>query len=217
MRRVVVAVDGPSGSGKSTVAHQLADRLSVPHVDTGAYYRALTWAVLRHGVNTADAAACAELAQRVAITRASGRTYVNGEDVEDAIRGREATAAVSVVSAHPAVRRLLVARQRAAVGQTGAVVEGRDAGTVVVPEADLKVWLTASPHLRAARRAAQLGEEDADVIAATADELARRDDADAQQMARAADAAIVDTTGRDVAEVVAELAGRALSAAGASP
>lgn len=217
MRRVVVAVDGPSGSGKSTVAHQLADRLSVPHVDTGAYYRALTWAVLRHGVNTADAAACAELAQRVAITRASGRTYVNGEDVEDAIRGRDATAAVSVVSAHPAVRRLLVARQRAAVGQTGAVVEGRDAGTVVVPEADLKVWLTASPHLRAARRAAQLGEEDADVIAATADELARRDDADAQQMARAADAAIVDTTGRDVAEVVAELAGRALSAAGASP
>jgi cytidylate kinase len=214
---VVVAVDGPSGSGKSTVAHQLADRLSVPHVDTGAYYRALTWAVLRHGVNTADAAACAELAQRVAITRASGRTYVNGEDVEDAIRGRDATAAVSVVSAHPAVRRLLVARQRAAVGQTGAVVEGRDAGTVVVPEADLKVWLTASPHLRAARRAAQLGEEDADVIAATADELARRDDADAQQMARAADAAIVDTTGRDVAEVVAELAGRALSAAGASP
>jgi len=217
VRRVVVAVDGPSGSGKSTVAHQLADRLSVPHVDTGAYYRALTWAVLRHGVNTADAAACAELAQRVAITRASGRTYVNGEDVEDAIRGRDATAAVSVVSAHPAVRRLLVARQRAAVGQTGAVVEGRDAGTVVVPEADLKVWLTASPHLRAARRAAQLGEEDADVIAATADELARRDDADAQQMARAADAAIVDTTGRDVAEVVAELAGRALSAAGASP
>jgi cytidylate kinase len=214
---VVVAVDGPSGSGKSTVAHQLADRLSVPHVDTGAYYRALTWAVLRHGVNTADAVACAELAQRVAITRASGRTYVNGEDVEDAIRGRDATAAVSVVSAHPAVRRLLVARQRAAVGQTGAVVEGRDAGTVVVPEADLKVWLTASPHLRAARRAAQLGEEDADVIAATADELARRDDADAQQMARAADAAIVDTTGRDVAEVVAELAGRALSAAGASP
>jgi len=217
VRRVVVAVDGPSGSGKSTVAHQLADRLSVPHVDTGAYYRALTWAVLRHGVNTADAVACAELAQRVAITRASGRTYVNGEDVEDAIRGRDATAAVSVVSAHPAVRRLLVARQRAAVGQTGAVVEGRDAGTVVVPEADLKVWLTASPHLRAARRAAQLGEEDADVIAATADELARRDDADAQQMARAADAAIVDTTGRDVAEVVAELAGRALSAAGASP
>jgi cytidylate kinase len=214
---VVVAVDGPSGSGKSTVAHQLADRLSVPHVDTGAYYRALTWAVLRHGVNTADATACAELAQRVAITRASGRTYVNGEDVEDAIRGRDATAAVSVVSAHPAVRRLLVARQRAAVGQTGAVVEGRDAGTVVVPEADLKVWLTASPHLRAARRAAQLGEEDADVIAATADELARRDDADAQQMARAVDAAIVDTTGRDVAEVVAELAGRALSAAGASP
>lgn len=217
MRRVVVAVDGPSGSGKSTVAHQLADRLSVPHVDTGAYYRALTWAVLRHGVNTADAAACAELAQRVAITRVSGRTYVNGEDVEDAIRGRDATAAVSVVSAHPAVRRLLVAHQRAAVGQTGAVVEGRDAGTVVVPEADLKVWLTASPHLRAARRAAQLGAEDADVIAATADELARRDDADAQQMARAADAAIVDTTHRDVAEVVAELAGRALSAAGASP
>lgn len=216
MRRVVVAVDGPSGSGKSTVARQLAQRLAVPHVDTGAYYRALTLAVLRAGLDPGDAAGCAALAERVSITRCDGRTALDDEDVEDAIRGPEVTAAVSVVSAHPAVRRLLVARQRDAIGAAGAVVEGRDAGTVIVPDAELKVWLTASPDMRAARRAAQLGEDDPGVVASIAADLARRDDADAQQMARAVEAHVVDTTGRDVAEVVDELARRALTAAGVS-
>lgn len=216
MRRVVVAVDGPSGSGKSTVARQLAQRLAVPHVDTGAYYRALTLVALRAGLDPGDAAGCAALAERVTITRCHGRTVVDGEDVEDAIRGPEVTAAVSVVSAHPAVRRLLVARQRDAIGPAGAVVEGRDAGTVVVPDAELKVWLTASPDMRATRRAAQLGEDDPDVVASIAADLARRDDADAQQMARAVEARVVDTTDRDVVEVVDELARRALTAAGAS-
>lgn len=207
-RPVVVAVDGPGGSGKSTVAQGLARRLNVPHVDTGAYYRAVTLMVLRADIDPADADACAAIADQTAITRCGGRTYVGGEDVEDAIRGPKVTAAVSAVSAHPLVRERLVAQQRAAIGPAGAVVEGRDAGTVVVPDADLKVWLTASPQMRAARRAGQLGDEDPEVIAATASELARRDDADAQQMARAPDAVVVDTTGREVGDIVTELAER---------
>lgn len=208
MSRVVVAVDGPGGSGKSTVARELARRLNVVHVDTGAYYRALTLMVLRAGVDPADADACAALAEQAAITRRDGRTYFDGEDVEDEIRGPRVTAWVSTVAAHPRVREQLVAHQRAAIGASGAVVEGRDAGTVVVPDAHFKVWLTASPQMRAVRRAGQLGEEDPQVVDAIADDLARRDDADAQQMARATDAEMVDTTNRDVAEIVAELAER---------
>lgn len=213
MRRVVVAVDGPSGSGKSTIARALARRLDVPHVDTGAYYRAVTLEVLRRRADPDDAAACAAVAEQIAVRHADGRTHLDGEDVEDAIRGPDVTAAVSAVSAHPVVRERLVARQRAAVGSAGAVVEGRDAGTVVVPDADLKVWLTASPEMRAVRRAAQLGEGDPERIAAIAADLARRDDADAGQMAPAVDAEMVDTTGRDVDEVVAELAARAAEVA----
>lgn len=214
MTPLVVAVDGPSGSGKSTVARALADRLGLRHVDTGAFYRALTLAVLRAGVDPADPTGCAAVADRVAISAAGGRARLDGEDVETAIRGAEVTAAVSAVSAHPGVRERLVARQRAAVGPDGAVVEGRDAGTVVVPDAALKVWLTAAAEARASRRAAQLGEHDPAAVAAIATELARRDDADAAQMARAGDAHVVDTTGRDVDAVVAELAELAVAVAG---
>lgn len=212
MSRVVVAVDGPGGSGKSTVARELARRLDVAHVDTGAYYRAVTLLVLRAGVDPADAEACAAIAAQAAITRHEGRTFVDGEDVEDAIRGADVTAVVSAVSVHPPVRERLVARQRADIGPSGAVVEGRDAGTVVVPDAQLKVWLTASPQMRAVRRAGQLGEDTPEVIDAIADDLARRDDADADQMARATDAEVVDTTGREVAEIVDELAERVMAA-----
>lgn len=213
MSRMVVAVDGPGGSGKSTVAQELARRLRVVHVDTGAYYRAVTLMVLRAGADPADAAACAALAEQAAITRWAGRTYVDGEDVEDAIRGPRVTAWVSTVAAHPQVRDRLVAQQRAAIGSSGAVVEGRDAGTVVVPDAHFKVWLTASPQMRAVRRAGQLGEHDPEVIDAIAGDLARRDDADAEQMARAVDAEVVDTTDREVADIVSELAERIGAAA----
>lgn len=212
MSRVVVAVDGPGGSGKSTVARELARRLDVPHVDTGAYYRAVTLLVLRADVDPADAEACAAIAAQAAITRHEGRTFVDGEDVEDAIRGPDVTAAVSAVSVHPPVREQLVARQRADIGPSGAVVEGRDAGTVVVPDAHLKVWLTASPQMRAVRRAGQLGEDAPEVIEAIADDLARRDDADAHQMARATDAEVIDTTGREVVEIVDALAERVMAA-----
>lgn len=203
---LVVAIDGPAGSGKSTIAARLAQRLALPHVDTGAFYRAATLAVLRAGVDPADAVECADVVRRARISRSGGRTLLDGEDVEAAIRGPEVTAAVSAVSAHPAVRAAMVVLQRAQVGTAGGVVEGRDAGTVVVPQAALKVWLTASPRERALRRAAQTGTPDGPAVAGHERDIARRDAEDAGQMVPAGDAVHLDTTGRAVDDIVAELA-----------
>lgn len=203
---LLIAIDGPAGSGKSTIAARLAERLALPHVDTGAYYRAATLAALRAGAAPGDAAACVEAVSRSSIRREAGRTLLDGEDVEVSIRGAEVTAAVSTVSAHPEVRAALADLQRAEVGPAGGVVEGRDAGTVVVPHAALKVWLTASAHERAVRRAAQVGAVDETAVAAHERDIARRDAQDARQMAPAPDAVHVDTTGRSVADVVEEVA-----------
>ena len=204
----VVAIDGPAGSGKSTIAAALAQRLNLPHVDTGAYYRAATLVVLRAGVAVDDPEAMLAAIRGVTITRDGGRALVDGEDVESDIRGAGVTATVSSVSRHPSIRGYLVELQRRDVGSAGAVVEGRDAGTVVVPDADLKVWLTATPQERARRRAAQLGQTDPAAIAAHAADIERRDQADAAQMRRAPDAAVVDTTGRTIEEIVDDLAAR---------
>lgn len=209
---LVVAIDGPAGAGKSTIAAALAERLGLAHVDTGAFYRAATLLVLRAGVDVADAAACADVVAAASIDRRAGRTYLDGEDVEDAIRGPAVTAAVSQVSGHPGVRAALVGLQRAQIDDGGAVVEGRDAGTVVVPDATLKVWLTASPVERATRRAGQLGTTEPDDVAVHAADIARRDAADADRMIRAADAVVVDTTGRDVPAIVDELVALAAAA-----
>ena len=202
----VVTIDGPAGAGKSTIASALAERLGVPHVDTGAFYRAATLAVLRAGVDPEDADASLRIVVAASFERRDGRTLLDGEDVEHEIRGRAVTRAVSAVARHPEVRRALLEAQRAGIGEAGAVVEGRDAGTVVAPDADLKVWLTASPKVRAARRAEQLGETGHEAVGACADDLARRDQLDAGQMARAADAIVIDTTDRPVDDVVAEIA-----------
>ena len=198
----VIAIDGPAGAGKSTVARALARHLGVPHVDTGAYYRAATLAVLRAGVDPSDEAATVAVVRTLDIRRRDDRTLLNGDDVEAEIRDTTVTVNVSAVSAHQSVRAVLLDLQRRDVGSQGAVVEGRDAGTVVVPAADLKVWLTAAPQVRAARRAAQRGESGDEVIAAHVADITRRDAMDAAQMARAADVVEVDTTDRTIEQVV---------------
>lgn len=208
----VVAIDGPAGSGKSTIAAALAESLGLPHVDTGAYYRAATLAVLRADASPDDVGAVVETVRGADITRRDCRTFLGGEDVEEEIRGAAVTAAVSSVSRHEPVREILVALQRAEVDARGAVVEGRDAGTVVVPDADLKIWLTASPNERARRRAAQLGQSSKADIAEHEADIARRDQSDARQMERAGDAVVVDTTGLTISEIVEDLAGRLTAA-----
>jgi cytidylate kinase len=206
----VVAVDGPSGSGKSTVSRRLAESLGARYLDTGAMYRAVTWAVLRDGIDPADPEAVAKVASVIElhITTDPIRPHVcvDGADVNRAIREQDVTAAVSAVSAVPAVRSLLVAEQRSIIAGAGdIVVEGRDIGTVVAPDAALKVYLTASAHERARRRSS---ENDADV-AATAADLDRRDHLDSSRAAdplrRADDAVVLDTTALGIDEAVAQL------------
>jgi cytidylate kinase len=203
----VIAIDGPAGSGKSTVAAALARRLDVPHVDTGAYYRAATLVALRAGADPRSAAAVLAALDGVRIERRHGRTLVDGSDVEQAVRSDEVTAQVSAVASHPAVRRRLVVLQRAAATEAGAVVEGRDAATVIVPEAQLKVWLTAPPAVRAARRAAQQGCVDAAVVDRVTTQLLARDDADSDNTFLAADAVVIDTADLTIDGVVERVIG----------
>ena len=205
-----VAIDGPAGAGKSTLAQALADRLGLERLDTGAMYRSVAWAALRRGIDPADVAAVAALARALAI-EVDARVLVDGEDATAGIRSAEVDAAVSVVAANPAVRAELVTRQRAWVAtRAGGVVEGRDIGTVVLPDADVKVYLTAVPDERARRRAAERGEGAlADVAAA----LARRDRLDSSRQASplppptavADDAIVVDSTGKAAADVLEEV------------
>jgi len=211
----VVAVDGPAGSGKSTVSQAVATALGLAVLDTGAMYRVVTLAALEAGVDLDDGAALGDLARTAAVR-------LDGRDVRDAIRGPEVTAAVSRVSAHPAVREVLVARQREwATTRGGGVVEGRDIGTVVFPDAPLKIYLTADEVERARRRQRDetAADRTADVRTVAAD-LARRDRMDATRAASpltaAADAVVVDTTAMTREEVVAhvvELAHRHLGPA----
>jgi CMP/dCMP kinase len=209
---VVVAVDGPSGSGKSTVSRRLAQALGARYLDTGAMYRAVTWAVLQAGVDPRDTETVTKIASAIALTvgcdPADPHVAVDGAGVDDVIRGPQVTAAVSAVAAVPAVRQVLVAQQReiiAAARSAGIVIEGRDIGTVVAPEADLKVFLTASAHERARRRSA----EQAADLDATAADLRRRDHIDstraADPLAQAPDAVVLDSTEIAIDDVVARL------------
>lgn len=164
MRKAVIAIDGPSGSGKSSVAKGVARELGLDYLDTGAIYRAMTWWMVSHGIDVEDPGAVAELATVPVIESTTDPDapgiFLDGRDVADPIRGPEVTAAVSLVSAVPEVRDHLLALQRGAVEQSaargqGIVVEGRDIGSVVLPNADVKVFLTAHPSVRAQRRSAQ--------------------------------------------------------------
>ncbi|MEN3361812.1 MAG: CMP/dCMP kinase [Mycobacteriales bacterium] len=210
--RDVVALDGPSGTGKSTVAKALAVELGLRYLNTGAMYRAVAWAVLRAAIDPADAARVGRLAGRVRIDISTDphdqRVTVDGEAVGEEIRSAEVTVAVSPVSATPEVRRLLVAQQRELIGAGGIVVEGRDIGTVVAPEAPLKVYLTASHDTRAERRARQDGAAP-EQLGATSDALRRRDAYDSGRtvapLRPADDAVHVDTTMLAVYDVVKRL------------
>jgi cytidylate kinase len=208
---VVVAIDGPAGSGKSTVARRVAERAGLRYLDTGATYRAVTLALLRRGIDPNDQEAVADAAKAVDLTlelppgsAGVARVLLDGSEPGPALRNPEVNATVSAVAAVPAVRELLVGLQRSLVGVGGIVVEGRDIGTVVWPDAEVKVFLTASEHERARRRG-----DDTEGGGETAATLARRDALDSGRAAsptRAADdALVIDSTTRSIDQVVTQL------------
>ena len=205
----VIAIDGPSGSGKSTVARALAARLGLDYLDTGAMYRGVAFAALRRGIDPTETEPVARLVRDVELSVGPDRVLVDGVDATIEIRGPEVTRAVSDVAANPSVRRELVRRQREWIeAHGGGVVEGRDIGTVVWPDADLKAYLTARLDVRAGRRHQEVVDLDYEAVAA---DMARRDTVDAGRevdpLARADDAVVVDTSDRPVDDVVEELLG----------
>jgi CMP/dCMP kinase len=218
---LVIAVDGPAGSGKSSVCRGVAAKLGMRYLDTGAMYRAMTVAVLAAGVDVADEAAVEAVAEHTSITCGTDpgapEVCLDGRDVAESIRGSEVTAAVSAVSTVPGVRRRLVEIQRSQVqaardAEVGIVVEGRDIGTVVVPEADLKIFLVADPAVRAQRRALENGSgklPEPASVAVTHEEILKRDAYDAGReispLAQADDARVVDTTNFTLNEVIEQV------------
>ncbi|MDH2392863.1 MULTISPECIES: (d)CMP kinase [Streptomyces] len=206
---VIVAIDGPSGTGKSSTSKAVAAALGLSYLDTGAQYRAITWWMLGNGVDVDDPAAVATAAAKPVIVSgtdpAAPTITVDGVDASGPIRTQEVTAGVSAVSAVPEVRTIITELQRsiAASAEKGIVVEGRDIGTTVLPDADLKIFLTASPEARAARRSGELKGVDA---ATTREALIKRDTADsnrkASPLAKAADAVEVDTTELTLPQVI---------------
>ena len=207
-KRLIVAIDGPSGAGKGTVARAVAARLGYRHVDTGAMYRAVAWRALHDGVAVTDEAAVAAIGERATFDLEHGRIAIDGHDVAAAIRTPEIDTAAAAVARHPAVRRVLVARQRALGEHGGVVMEGRDIGTVVFPDADLKIYLDASPEERARRRATDPAHaaSKSTILTEVATALAERDRSDstraASPLAVAADAVVIDTTGVEIADVI---------------
>ena len=210
---LVIAIDGPSGSGKSSTSRGVADRLGLDYLDTGAMYRAMTWALLRQGVDLADADAVAKASESVTLVSGTDpldpTIHVDGTDVAEPIRTDEVTGSVSLVAAVPHVRELLVDLQRQVIaGSDGIVVEGRDIGSVVAPDARVKIYLVADPAARAARRAAENGGADA---AATEAALAARDRIDstraASPLVQSEGSVVVDGTHLTLDEVIDTIVG----------
>jgi cytidylate kinase len=203
---MVIAIDGPAGAGKSTVARALAAKLGFTYLDSGAMYRCVALAALRRGADLDDAGALIRFAGSIVISLEGERVELDGEDVSAAIREPEVTEASSRVSVHPGVREAMVARQRELIAAGRYVAEGRDIGTVVSPEAPLKVFLTASAEERARRRAAQLGEDPETVLAAQRERDRRDQTREHSALRAAADAVEIDTTGFSQDEVVGRIA-----------
>ena len=199
---MIVAIDGPAGSGKSTVARSLAERLGFRYLDTGAMYRALTWLALEDRVGLDDEDALAALAASNPVTFDGDHVLVRGEDVTEAIRAPRIDRVVSMVAGHPGVRAIMRERQRELAEVGDAVIEGRDIGSVVWPEAEVKVYLVADPSERARRRQADHPDIGAEALAT---DLRLRDERDAAQMQAAPDARKIDTTELSVEEVLDEI------------
>jgi cytidylate kinase len=226
MRKLIIAIDGPVGSGKSTVARRVAGLLGYTYLDSGAMYRAVAWKALRDGIPLDSPALLEALASRVRIDLAlrGGKLHVilDGEDITDWIRTPEVSHAASVVAVVPGVRHPMVAEQRRAGANGGVVMEGRDIGSVVFPHADLKIYLDASPEVRADRRWRELHEKgdasDPMLVLAGVRERDRRDsERETSPLVRAADAVIVDNTAMDAEEtarVIVLLAQEKVRAAG---
>jgi cytidylate kinase len=196
---MIIAIDGPAGAGKSTVARRLAERLGFRYLDTGAMYRALTWLALERGVDLDDEEAVAELAGEHEVTIEDDQVVVAGRDVSEEIRTVRIDRVVSSVARHPSVRAVLRERQRALAAAGRAVMEGRDIGAVVCPDAEVKIFLTADAAERARRRTEERPGLGADALAT---DLRLRDARDAHQMQAAPDAETIDTTDLEIDEVV---------------
>jgi CMP/dCMP kinase len=200
---VIVAIDGPAGAGKSTVARRLAERLRFRYLDTGAMYRALTWLAIRESIPLDQAERLGVLAEQNPVELDDhGRVFIAGTDVTAAIRRSNIDRVVPVVARHPQVRRVMRERQRELADGGDAVIEGRDIGTVVVPDAEVKVYLRAEADVRARRRQAERPDIGADALAT---DLRHRDQSDAVRMQPAEDAVQIDTTHLQVEDVVARI------------
>ena len=203
----VIAIDGPAGAGKSTVAKALARRLGLEYLDTGAMYRGVAFAALRRGIDPSEDVSVARVANDVELDVSEKGVLVDGVDASIEIRGPEVTRAVSVVAANPDVRTEMRRRQRAwAESRGGGVIEGRDIGSVVFPDAELKVYLTADPEVRAQRRHKEVADLRYEEVAASIAERDARDEGRAHgPLVESEDAVTLDTTGRTVDDVVAEI------------
>jgi cytidylate kinase len=200
---MIVAIDGPAGAGKSTVARRLAERLGFRYLDTGAMYRALTWLAMQRGLPLAEGPALGELARDFPVTLDSaGRVVIAATDVTALIRQARIDRMVPVVARHPEVRSVMRERQRELADEGNAVIEGRDIGTVVAPDAAVKVYLVADTDVRARRRQAERPGIGADALAT---DLRVRDESDAARMRPAEDAEQIDTTDLDVDVVVGRI------------
>jgi CMP/dCMP kinase len=204
-RRVIVAIDGPAGAGKSTVARRLAERLGFTYIDTGAMYRAVALWALRQGIKTSDRHRMEQLAIAADIQLEPGKILLNGEDVTEAIRAPEVTDGASEGAAIPGVRRAMVAKQRAIAEQASVVMEGRDIGTVVFPNADIKIFLDAQPPERVRRRfEEEQAKGAAPDVSALTKQIEDRDRRDSTRpdspLVQAPDAVYLDTTGMDIDE-----------------